>query len=287
MIEIKPIRDFNLYHTLNCGQAFRWHEDEGWFYGVVDNRFLRISQENDTLCVESSDESNPIQLQQSLWHYFDLGCDLSKILDLINKDHYMDISIEACRGMRIMNQDLWECLGSFILSQNSNVPRIKQMIRNISKTFGNPVSLNGRTDYTFPAPEMIINGSVDQLFQCGLGYRSSYLFDAAVVVAEKQLDLVWLKSQPYLVAKQELMSLKGIGDKVAACVSLFSLGHGEALPIDVWVRKITERLYLKRKASKSQILEFFHDYFGEYIGYAQQYLFHYARTVGFKEFSDQ
>ena len=201
MIEIRPISDFNLYHTLNCGQAFRWHEDNGWFYGVVGTSFLRICQKGESLFVESSDESDPIKLQQSLWYYFDLGRDLSRIFDLINKDHYMETSIEACRGMRIMNQD-------------------------------------------------------------------------------------WLKNQSYSVAKQELMSLKGIGDKVAACISLFSLGHGEALPIDVWVRKIAERLYLKRKASKRQILEFFHDYFGEHIGYAQQYLFHYARTIGFKELLD-
>ncbi len=286
MIEIKPISDFNLYHTLSCGQAFRWYEDDGWFYGLVDDKLLKICQEDSTLLVESSDESDPKKLQQYLWHYFDLDRDLSRILDSINKDQYMNASVGVCRGMRIMNQDLWECLGSFILSQNNNVPRIKQMIRKISEEFGNPISLDGYTDYTFPTPEMITNGSVDQLFQCGLGYRASYLFNVATVVAERQLDLDWLKSQSYLVAKQELMSLRGIGDKVADCVSLFSLGHGEALPIDVWVRRITERLYLKRKASKRQILEFFHSYFGEYIGYAQQYLFHYARTVGFKELLD-
>ena len=286
MIEIRPISDFNLHHTLNCGQAFRWHEDNGWFYGGVGTSFLRIYQKGESLFVESSDESDPIKLQQSLWYYFDLGRDLSRIFDLINKDHYMETSIEACRGMRIMNQDLWECLSSFILSQNSNIPRIKQMIRKISETFGNSVSLDGHVDYTFPTPEMITQSSVDQLAQCGLGYRASYLFNASIAVVEKELDLDWLKNQSYSVAKQELMSLKGIGDKVAACISLFSLGHGEALPIDVWVRKIAERLYLKRKASKRQILEFFHDYFGEHIGYAQQYLFHYGRTIGFKELLD-
>jgi N-glycosylase/DNA lyase len=277
------VTDFNLTHTLECGQSFRWQPCSGWYYGVVDGRFLKIRQEGQTLMVGSSADENPNQLEAFLRHYLDLNRDLPAILHVVDKDAYIHRAIETFWGMRILNQDVWECLASFILSQNNNVPRIKGIIRTISAQFGEKLALDGRVDYSFPTPEALVQAGVDALFSCRMGYRAPYLWGAAAAIVEGRFHPEKLKSMPYAEAKQELMQLKGVGEKVADCVCLFSLGHIEAIPIDVWMKRIMERIYLGRKASIREIRTFAQNYFGQYLGYAQQYLFHYARTIGLQD----
>ena len=265
---------------MECGQSFRWQLINGWYYGVVDGRQLKIHQENQTLIVESSVDETEDQLEAFLRHYLDLNRDLSTILNAVDIDPFIHRSIETFRGMRILNQEVWECLASFILSQNNNVPRIKGIIRTISTQFGEKIALDDSVDYSFPTPQALAEAGVEALYDCGLGYRAPYLWTVSSAIADREFDLEGLKGLPYAEAKRELMEFKGIGEKVADCICLFSLGHVQALPIDVWVKRIIEQIYLKRKASIREIRQFAEDYFGEYLGYAQQYLFHYARTVG-------
>ena len=232
------------------------------------------------MIVESSADEEGDQLEVFLRHYLDLNRDLAAILSAVNIDPFIHRSIETFRGMRILNQEVWECLASFILSQNNNVPRIRGIIHTISVRFGEKITLDDSVDYSFPTPQALAEAGVEALYDCRLGYRAPYLWAVSSAIAAGEFDLESLKSLSYAEAKRELMEFKGIGEKVADCICLFSLGHPQALPIDVWVKRIIEQLYLKRQASIREIREFAGDYFGEYLGYAQQYLFHYARTIG-------
>ena len=235
------------------------------------------------LIVESSADEDGEQLEAFLRHYLDLERDLPTILNAVDIDPFIHRSIETFWGMRILNQEVWECLASFILSQNNNVPRIKGIIRTISVRFGEKITLDDSVDYSFPTPQVLAEAGVETLYDCGLGYRAPYVWTVSSAVAAGAFDLAALKNMPYADAKRELIGFKGIGEKVADCICLFSLGHAQALPIDVWVKRIIEQLYLKRKASIREIRQFAEHYFGEHLGYAQQYLFHYARTVGLED----
>jgi N-glycosylase/DNA lyase len=276
------VTDFNLTHTLECGQSFRWKRVDDWYYGVVDGRFLSIRQEGEALIVKSSADEDHNQLEVFLYHYLDLNRNLPIILQAVDIDATIHRAIETFWGMRILNQDVWECIASFILSQNNNVPRIKGIIQTISARFGEKLTLADRIDYSFPTAHSLAQAGVDALFDCRMGYRAPYLWEAASVVAAGGFDLQALKNMSYPEAKIELMGFKGIGEKVADCVCVFSLGHIEAIPIDVWMKRIIEHIYLQRRASIREIREFAQNYFGGYLGYAQQYLFHYARTIGFQ-----
>ena len=275
-MQIQNVTDFSLKYTLESGQSFRWHRIDNAYYGVVEGRILKISQEGTTLCVESSIAEDETDFVKFLRHYLDIGRDVPKILTEVSKDAYMDRAIEKLWGMRILNQELWETVVSFILSQNNNVPRIRGIIRRLSERFGERLVLAEYVDYSFPSPNALATTTEAELLACGTGYRANYLRDTAQAVVSGELRLPSVKQMSYSEAKQELMRRKGIGEKVADCICLFSLGHLAALPIDVWIKRIFETLYLRRRATPREIRAFAHSYFGEGVGYAQQYLFHYV-----------
>ena len=275
-MQIQNVTDFSLKYTLESGQSFRWNRIDNAYYGVVEGRILKISQEGTTLCVESSTDEDAPCFVSYLRHYLDIGRDVPKILAEVNNDAYMHRAIEKLWGMRILNQELWETVASFILSQNNNVPRIRGIIRRLSERFGEPLTFAGYVDYSFPSPDALATATNAALLACGTGYRANYLQDAAQAVVRGELSLTAMKQMSYPEAKQALMRQNGIGEKVADCICLFSLGHLAALPIDVWIKRIFETLYLRRRATHREIREFAHNYFGDGVGYAQQYLFHYV-----------
>ena len=275
-MQIRNATDFSLKYTLESGQSFRWTQIDDAYYGVVEGRLLEIRQVGTTLCVESSAIENETTFVPFLRHYLDIGRDVPKILAKVDNDAYMHRAIEKLWGMRILNQELWETVASFILSQNNNVPRIRGIIQRLSERFGEQLTLAGYVDYSFPSPDALATATEDELLACGTGYRASYLREAAQAVVSGELTLTSVKQMPYLEAKRELMRRNGVGEKVADCICLFSLGHLAALPIDVWIKRIFETLYLRRRATHHEIREFAHTYFGEGVGYAQQYLFHYV-----------
>lgn len=282
-IRIKDVKDFNLSHTLESAQSFRWRPYEGWYYGVIEGRLLKIRQEDQVLILASSVYEDTECLKTSLRHYLDLNRDLPAILRAVDIDVCIREAIRTFWGMRLLNQGLWECLASYVLSQNNNVPRIKGIIQRLSVRFGEKINLGNYFDYSFPTPQALAEAGINALLECGAGYRAPYLWEVSTAIVGGTLNLDDLDGMPYPLAKQELMRLNGIGEKVADCICLFSLGHLEALPVDVWMKRIMEHVYFGRRASIREIREFGESYFGEHVGYAQQYLFHYAQTFGLQK----
>ena len=275
---IENVTVFNLKYTLESGQSFRWNKVDDAYFGVVEGQILKIQQREDTLIINNSRNNVHPDFNLHLSQYLDLHRDLTSILAKVNVDAYIDRAIKMFWGMRLLNQELWETIASFILSQNNNVPRIRGIISSLSEKFGQKLAFEGYVDYTFPTPKALSDAGVDEIFACGTGYRASYLWNAARKVVNGELVLDSLKQAAYAEAKKELMNLDGIGEKVADCICLFSLGHLEALPVDVWIKRIFEKIYLRKQATSREICEFARNYFGDYVGYAQQYLFHYAQN---------
>jgi len=273
--------------TLCCGQAFRWVKQGDWWYSVVKGRVLKIRQVGCRLEFEKAG----VELVKD---YFGLDSDLKRILLLINKDEHIGQAIEAFRGLRILRQEPWECLISYICATYKNVPAIMHMVLKLSERFGEELGFDGQRFFTFPTPEGLANATVRDLEGCGLGYRVRYVSETARRIYEGGFDLERLAHVDYEEARRELLSLPGVGPKVADCVLLFSLGKLVAFPVDVQIRRALLRYYseqlpeeLVKRVSDGKSLSgseyeklsrFGREYFGEYAGYAQEYLYHYERT---------
>jgi len=270
-----PACDFSLSATLASGQVFRWHAHDGWFYGYVDSRAVRLRQEGDQVVVHTAEchlEPDVIRT------YFALEANLPEILRSIDVDAQIHQAILAFRGLRVLRQDPWECLASFICSSYNNVRRITGMIERLCQAFGTPVALNGFRGCRFPPPEAIARTSEARLRQLGLGYRAAYLRATARLVADGKLRLDRLRDVDYQTAKAALLRCDGVGDKVADCVALFALQHEEAFPIDLWIRRAMRYYFGSRRMTPGRLHAFAAQHFGRYAGYAQQYLYHYVRT---------
>lgn len=282
---------FNLEHTLDCGQLFRWQKLGGWWYGVVADRVVKIKQNNETLTFQFFPETKN---HGFIENYLRLDDDLPYIKSKISKDDHIKKAINHFYGLRLIRQEPWECLISYICATYKSIPAIKKMVHNISKCFGNKLTFDGIDFYTFPKPNKLSQSCPKDIKNCGLGFRAERLLETAKLVNKGDLSLEWLKSLDYPEAKQELLQLPGVGHKVADCVLLFSLEKLEAFPIDVWIKRAATTLYadhfnssfIKRVTCKSSITpkeyetigSFGREYFGKYVGYAQEYLFHYLRT---------
>jgi N-glycosylase/DNA lyase len=286
-IRLSPSCPFNLDFTLCCGQAFRWSKRGGWWYGVVGKRVLKIRQIGDELEFENAGTD-------FVKNYFGLNDDLPKIFSQISKDTHIKSAVEAFKGLRILRQDPWECLISYICATYKNISAIKQMLLNLSKNYGHQVISEGCNFQTFPKPEELVRATSEDLAKSGLGYRARYVSETARMVCEDDFDFERLRKMPYEQAKKELLDFPGVGLKVADCVMLFSLAKLEAFPVDVWIRRVILKYYADhfpkafvRKISDTKSLNnseyerlslFGREYFGGYAGYAQEYLYHYERT---------
>lgn len=278
---------FSLDHTLSCGQTFRWEKRGVWWTGVADQTVFRIRQVKDTLEFNSSTNTAATDF---LRRYFRLGDDLPVVYSKIMKDENVYEAVKKFRGLRLVRQEPWECTVSYLCAQNKNIPAIKQMILNLCKRFGDPVKFDGEEFYTSPKPEVLAKASLKDLRLCKLGYRAENVLKTARFVSKGDFDLEALKVTPYERAKEELLTLPGVGPKVADCILLFSLDKLEAFPIDVWMKRIILEYYSKyfdpefvkkMKAKKGlsprdyqTMYAFGREYFGEYLGYAQEYLYH-------------
>ena len=256
-------------HTIDSGQVFSWQSIKGQYLGAIKGTAARISQEGDRLEYELSSKASADILRD----YFRLDDDLETIYAELNKDPILAKATQKYPGLRLIRQEPWECMISFMCSVNNNIPRIKGMIRDLSKAYGTEIPFEGKTHHAFPTKEQLSKASIQDLEKCGLGFRAGWVHAAC----RAELDLEELKALEYQKAKDRLMQLKGIGDKVADCVLLFSLGKQEAFPVDVWIRRVMSQLYFKgRKAKDKEIREFaMHKW--QHAGYAQQYLYHYTR----------
>lgn len=286
-ILLSSSQPFDLELTLCCGQAFRWSKINGWWYGVIGDKAVKIRQQNEKLQFENA-------TYEEVMRYFGLGDDLPLILTHIAKDEPMKRIIDALRGLRILRQDPWECLISYICATNKNIPAINRMLSNMARKLGVKTSLDGYDFHVFPSAEKLAKAGLKTLRECGLGYRATYVHEAAVKIHEEEIQLESLRSKKYEEAKRELMTLPGVGAKVADCVLLFSLEKLEAFPVDVWVkraliryyadhfdRKFIEKISHKQSLSKSEyerLSSFGRNYFGKYAGYAQEYIYHNERV---------
>jgi len=263
------VSDFNLEKTLKCGQLFRYDDIDGAYLISHRDRLFKIRQEKNQLVFSGID-------REFIKDFFRLGDDYQTIIKSISKDDFMREIIGQNYGMRIMRQDPWECLISYMCSPRNKIPKIKHNLSMISKTFGSPILYEDHESFTFPDPGKILNH--DALRACKTGFRSKFIHEANNSIDEKKL--IDLRKTSYEHAKTELIKIKGIGDKIADCISLFSLDKLEAFPVDTWIRKImTEQYFGGKKASDTKIRAFARDYFGVFRGYANQYLFLYRRTL--------
>jgi len=279
---IKNVKSFNLTHIFECGQCFRWNKNEDESYtGVVRKNVINIKMKNNDVYVSSYGEDN---LEELFQNYFDMERDYEGIKSNLSKiDEHMKESIQYGDGIRLLNQDLWETIISFIISANNNIPRIKGIIERISKRFGDKIEWNGCEYYTFPNPQQLGKASVEDLRNLGLGFRDIRVYETTKKVLNKEIDLEKLHQEKNTETVREvLLTLPGVGPKVADCILLFStLKRLDTFPIDVWVRRVMNDLYIhddnEGKVDKKLIMSVANEKFGDLCGIAQQYLFYWKR----------
>ncbi|AAM06922.1 TPA: DNA-3-methyladenine glycosylase 2 family protein [Methanosarcina acetivorans] len=270
---------FNLDYTLDCGQVFRWEKSGDWWTGVVGDHVIRLSQEEDSgeLLIDS-------RLPPEFFsHYFRLDDDLPSIYESINKDLLINRAINKYSGLRLIRQDPWECLISYMLATASSIPTIQKRIYLLSRFFGQELE---EGYFSFPDPDTLAEADLSLLDKCKLGFRTERIKEAARDVASGELDLNVLYRLEYRYARERLMRLRGIGEKVADCVLLFAFEKMEAFPVDTHVRQIIQHYhiddsYFETCTNLSCMGEWGREYFGYYCGYAQQYLFYQKRLEGF------
>ena len=282
--KIKNIDSFELKDIFDCGQCFRWNEQQdGSYTGVFGENVLNVNKIGNEVIFKGICKEN---IKETVEKYFDLNRDYQKIKSKLEKiDENMKKSIEYGKGIRILNQDLWETIISFIISANNNIPRIKGIIERLSKKYGKEIEWNNTKYYTFPTVKALKDVTVQEYRELGLGFRDIRLYETTHMILDKKVDLEAMKNNPNTMeVREQLLSLSGVGPKVADCILLFSdLKRFEVFPIDVWVRRVMNDLYIhnenEEKVNKKQIEKIAQEKFGDLAGLAQQYLFYWRREA--------
>ncbi|MEI9962963.1 MAG: DNA glycosylase [Limisphaerales bacterium] len=287
------VHDYDLAATLDSGQAFRWRRENDSWLGVIGQHCVRLTQTPDGIHAESA---IPVQDWSWLRNYLQTDLNLDLVLKTFPDDEPMRNAVAACHGLRLLRQDPWECLASFILSSTKQIVQIRQIIALLCERFGEPTCsgglrpsprlANGKTSAvtdrrynSFPTPQRIAAATEAELRACKMGFRAPSLLAAAREITEGRFDLERIRQLPHAEARAELMKLRGVGGKIADCVLLFAYGFDSAFPVDVWIERALQQLYFPRRlASEQRLRRFAATHFGPHAGYAQQYLFHYIRT---------
>lgn len=277
-IYLYNVEDFDLGQTLECGQCFRFNKIKDNEYIIVAYHIMqRVGQVQDTVIFYDCD----IDTFNNVWYeYFDFGTNYKEIKDyLLKYDDKLKEAIEKKNGIRILKQEFFENLLSFIISQNKQIPHIMKIVDDIANKYGDKLGeYEGREYYSFPTVEQLKGATEEDFKELKTGFRAPYLMDAIRMVADGSINIESFSDLTTLEVEKELIKIKGVGTKVANCVLLFSLGRRDAFPVDVWIQRIMEELYYNgEKTKKEVIIDFAKEHFGEYGGYAQQYLFYYAR----------
>ena len=273
---------FDLDSTLQSGQAFRWRRDGGSHRGVVFGNVVELRQTEDGLEL-FTDPDDEAALWPLLRDYLGLDFDLDRVYAAFEADYRLHNSTARYRGMRVLRQDPWECLVSFICSSASNIPRITKNVESICESYGRPVGTGATRRNAFPTPRELSRAGEAPLRALGLGYRAAYVAETASAVADGAVDLMSLREEPYEQALETLTGLPGVGDKVANCVLLFALDKPEAFPVDVWIDRALREWYLgddDASISRPKMRPWAQRRFGPYAGYANHYLFHDRRLQG-------
>lgn len=272
---------FHITHIFECGQCFRWNRvDDKNYIGVIKGAVVNVKQENNKLVFTGKSRKN---FKDTIRYYFDLDTNYSEYKDKLSKiDDYMKESIKFGNGIRILKQDLWECIISFIISANNNIPRIKKIIERICEKYGKQIEFDGKVYYEFPTPEELSKASIEDLRALGTGFRDKRIYNTTKMILNREIDLEkmsTLKSTEEM--RCELLKLDGVGPKVADCILLFGLKRLDVFPIDVWVRRVMNDLYIhneiEEKVNKTELQKIAEEKFGNLKGMAQQYLFYWKR----------
>lgn len=265
---IKNARNFEPSQVFDCGQCFRFDKaSDGAYFGVAKGRYVEARRVGEDIILENCTESD---FNEVFRDFFDIDFDYTSAASALAIDETLKKAAQFGSGIRILHQDEWEALCSFIISQNNNIPRIKGIISNLCEKYGEPVYTDalGKVHYSFPSAKVIANAGEGAMAELKTGFRAKYIYDAASKVASGEIDLTLPYGMTYSEGAQYLQRIKGVGLKVASCVLLFAYRKYDAFPIDVWVKRILEKYYDGKVGA---------EYFGEYAGLSQQYLFYYER----------
>ncbi len=270
---VVPAKDFDLTHTFDCGQCFRWSRSgDGSYSGVAGGRAVRLRRTGDEIVIENCSAGD----FDAFWrNYLDLDRDYGKIKAAVSVNDVMRTAVEYGGGIRILQQEFFEALISYIISQNNSIPNIKRVVERLCAAYGEPIAFEGEMRYSFPTAERLASLETDDFRRLGAGFRDRYISGAARLAAEGALNADTLRAMPTEDARRELMKIKGVGNKVCDCVLLFSLGKYDLFPTDTWINKVMAEDFgtdsVKSAKSAGESL------FGEYSGFAQQYLFYWRR----------
>jgi len=272
------VRDYDLALTLDSGQTFRWTETPVGWEGVISGRWIRLRQVSPQLIRASLSDADDDW--SWLKDYLQLDFPYHEMLENFPADPHLSRAIEACSGLRLLRQDPWETLASFICSSTKQIVQIRQIVELLSRRLGGPVQSVQGNSFSFPSVEQVATAPLSLLLECKLGFRARYLKETAEMILGDKIDLKNLGELSTEEAREKLMQFPGVGRKVADCVLLFGYGFQDAFPIDVWIIKALQRLYFpRRKKNLIQLQRFSARHFGPHAGYAQQFLFHYMRVV--------
>jgi N-glycosylase/DNA lyase len=291
-IKLTEVKNFELAHIFDCGQCFRWsRQNNGNYIGVAFGKVIEVEKISEDVILHNTTEED----FKAIWEdYFDLKRDYGAIKEQLSKDELLKSAVEFGHGIRLLQQEPFEITLSFIISANNRIPMIKRGIQNISKAWGEPLEYKGETYYSFPTVEKLKEVSIEEMADCGLGFRDKYIIDTvnkiynsghntvSENVEGSLFDLERIKGLDDDGCHNALQSFSGIGPKVADCIMLFSMEKYSAFPVDVWVKRAMQHFYLAPDVSLKKIREFGRDKFGQLSGFAQQYLFYYARENNIK-----
>lgn len=277
ILKIEKIKNFDTNQIFKCGQAFRWFEEkDGSITNVAHNRIINISNTKDEIIIKNSS----LEDFENIWfNYFDLARDYNLLREELSIDEVLKEAMEYGYGIRILNQEVFETIITFIISANNQIQRIKNSVEKISQMYGKEIgAYNGRSYHSFPNSEELSKAKPQDLREYArVGFRDKRIVQAAQMIYNGEIDIDSIFTSPIEESRKELMKLPGVGPKVADCVLLFAFKRSESFPVDVWIKRVMEELYIKEETSKNKIADEGRRIFGKNAGIAQQYLFFYGR----------
>lgn len=277
---LEGVADFNPKHIFECGQCFRWHKQEdGSYTGVAKGKVINVSREDDKVYLNNTN----LEDFNNIWYnYFDLGTNYTEIKKTLkNMDEYLDKASDFGWGIRILRQDGWEMLISFIISSNNRIPMIQKAIENLSRNFGKYIgNYKGKDYYAFPTPEELNQATQEEIRACQTGFRDKYIKSTTENVITNNENILMYANLSTDECIKELTKFNGVGPKVADCIALFGMTKIDTFPVDVWVKRVMQEFYVEEDMSLPKIRKYAIDKFKNLSGYAQQYLFYYARELG-------
>lgn len=277
---LEGVADFDPKHIFECGQCFRWHrQDDGSYTGVAKGKVINVSKDNDKIYLNNTN----LEDFNTIWYnYFDLGTNYTEIKNTLkNMDEYLDKACEFGWGIRILQQDGWEMLVSFIISSNNRIPMIQKAIENLSRNYGKFIGeYEGKKYYAFPTPEELNKASQEEIRACQTGFRDKYIKSTTESVIENKENISAYTNLSTEECIKELTKFNGVGPKVGDCIALFGMQKYDTFPVDVWVKRVMQEFYVEEDMSLPKIRKYAIDKFEDLAGFAQQYLFYYARELG-------